>query len=300
MSHEDICSFAEPWILLPQIYALKKEGSLSEYSSHTANIGITDFIKNLPQKEIDYKNALRTFMFELYTKQCRNNEIYFLDKTPRYYLIIDEIVDLFPNAKFIFLFRNPVHVYASIVNTWGKKRFNKLFSTYDDIFDGTSKLSNAYLKYKEKSIAIKYEDFVSNPTIELKKTFNYLNINYDEKVLINFNKQKTKGSLGDPTGVKKYNVISPQGLDKWKETFNSYIRKKFALRMIRKLSSKDLETQGYSKNTIVKDIKELKNKKNILFFRDLLDYLISYIFRKFKINLFINSAFSWIKKKYIS
>ena len=32
MSHNDISSVAEPWILLPQIYSLKKEGTLSEYS----------------------------------------------------------------------------------------------------------------------------------------------------------------------------------------------------------------------------------------------------------------------------
>ena len=123
MSHSQICSIAEPWILLPQFYMLKKNGTLSDYSSLTAYKAVTDFVENLPKKHKDYKNSLRDFVLDLYQKQCQNNERYFLDKTPRYYLIIDEIIDLFPDAKFIFLFRNPVHIYASSINTWGQWTF---------------------------------------------------------------------------------------------------------------------------------------------------------------------------------
>ena len=46
MSNKDICSVAEPWILLPQIYALKGEGSLSEYSSLTSFIAMSDFVNS--------------------------------------------------------------------------------------------------------------------------------------------------------------------------------------------------------------------------------------------------------------
>ena len=211
MSHNEIASVAEPWLLLPQIYALKNQGSISEYSSFTANQGISDFIMNLPQKEVDYRNSLRDFVLELYAKQCKNNEMFFLDKTPRYYLIIDEIVELFPDAKFVFLFRNPIHVYSSIVNTWGKKRFNKLFSTYDDIILGTPKLSEAYIRNQHKSLAIKYEDLILNPDIEVKKLFDYLGLEYKKQLINEFSQQNTKGNLGDPTGVNKYSKISTDG-----------------------------------------------------------------------------------------
>ena len=169
MSSPQICSVSEPWVLLPQIYILRKEGTLSDYSSYTAHKGNMDFINNLPNKEEDYFDSLRQFMLDLYSKQCQNNEQYFLDKTPRYYLIIDEIVKLFPKAKFIFLFRNPIHVFASIINTWGKGRFRKQYANYNDIVDGTKMLSQGYSKYKGISISIKYEDFILNPLEELEE-----------------------------------------------------------------------------------------------------------------------------------
>jgi Sulfotransferase family len=300
MSHSQICSVAEPWLLLPQIYALRDKGILSEYSSLTAYRGISDFIENLPNMQEDYNESLRCFLNDLYAKQCRNGEHYFLDKTPRYYLIIDEIIELFPDAKFIFLFRNPIHIYASIVNTWGNKRFNRLFSTYDDIKLGTKLLSKGYRNHKDKSLAINYEKFVTNPTKELERIFKYLEINFDESVLREFSDQTPNGQLGDPTGVINYTSISTEGLHKWKNVFNSYVRKKFAIKLFTKLDEKDLLTQGYNKNEILAEIKTLNNKKNHFIIRDLFDYFTSFMVRKTKLNLFVNKDFYWIKNKHLS
>ena len=234
MTHEEICSVAEPWVLLPQFYALKSKGTISEYSSYTACTGITDFIENLPNKRKDYNESLRAFILELYNKQCRNNENYFLDKTPRYYLIIDDIVEVFPDAKFIFLFRNPVHVFSSLVNTWGNGRFNKLLSVYEDIYQGVSKLSLGYLKHKNKSIALKYEDIVKNPVKNIESLFEYLGLEFNRSILDQFALQDTKGSLGDPTGSVYYSQISSESLNKWEITFNSMIRKRFVSNLVNK------------------------------------------------------------------
>lgn len=300
MSHEDVCSVAEPWLLLPQIYVLKEKGTLSEYSSLTTHFAIKDFINNLPNKDQDYNASLKTFILDLYSKQCQNDERYFLDKTPRYYLIIDDIVKLFPEAKFIFLFRNPIHVYASVVTTWGNNRFNKLRSSYDDIVLGTKLLSEGYLKHKDKSIAVNYEAFVTDFEIELRKITDYLDLELNESILNNFNTQNTKGSLGDPTGVKKYTTISNKSIDAWKNVFNSSIRKKYAHWLLGEINDKDLETQGYNKNRIIEEIKGLNSKKNGLFLKDSVDYFNNFLTRKFKLNLILAKEFSWIKKKYLS
>jgi hypothetical protein len=300
MSHESICSLSEPWVLLPQAYAIRPQGSLSEYSNTTAYTGITDFIDNLPNGRKDYLNSLSQFLSELYEKQCREGEVYFLDKTPRYYLIIDEIVEIFPNAKFIFLFRSPIQIMASIVNTWGKGRFNKLLSNYYDITEGMSCLSNAYLKYKNQSHFLNYEDFVKEPKKELKKIFDYLELSFNEEILNEFSQQNTKGRLGDPTGSVIYSKISTNGLNNWKSTFNSIVRKQIALRLLNKLNTSNLEVQGYNKEKIISEIKGLDNKKNSFFLKDSFDYLTSHIVRKYNINLFMDKSFSWIRKKYMS
>lgn len=300
MSHDDVCSVAEPWLLLPQVYVLKEKGTLSEYSSLTTHFAVKDFINNLPHKEQDYNASLKTFILDLYSKQCQNDERYFLDKTPRYYLIIDDIVKLFPEAKFIFLFRNPIHAYASVVTTWGNNRFNKLRSSYDDIVLGTKLLSEGYLKHKDKSIAVNYETFVTDFETELRKITDYLDLELNHSVLNNFNAQNTKGSLGDPTGVKKYTTISNKSIDAWKNVFNSSIRKKYAHWLLNEISDEDLKTQGYDKEYIKEEIKGLNSKKNGLILKDCVDYFNNFLTRKFKLNLILAKEFSWIKKKYLS
>lgn len=300
MSNKDICSVAEPWLLLPQMYLLKEEGTIAEYSSLTGTRGINDFINNLPNKEDDYFKDLRVFISSLYSKQCKNNERYFIDKTPRYYLIIDEIVKLFPDAKFIFLFRNPIHVYASIINTWGNKRFNKFYSTYYDLTIGFKKLSAGYRKHKNSSIFVRYEDFVSNPEEELKKISNYLDILIKPEVLQEFSKQDIKGNLGDPTGVIEYSSISVDGLEKWKTTFNSVVRKKFARHILKKIDTDDCTTQGYNRNQIINEVGQLNNKQNTKTFIDLFDYFTSYLVRKKQLNIVFDKNFHWVKRRFLS
>ena len=41
-----------------------------------------------------------------------------VDKTPRYYLILPFLKQLFPNAKFVWIRRNPLDVAASFKTTW--------------------------------------------------------------------------------------------------------------------------------------------------------------------------------------
>ncbi|MFT4800477.1 MAG: hypothetical protein ACI93N_000235 [Flavobacteriaceae bacterium] len=300
MGHQEICSISEPWILLPYIYASKKEGILSEYSSLTAHTGVEDFINNLPNQKKDYIEAQRKFITELYTKQCKKEEKYFLDKTPRYYLIIDEIVELFPDAKFIFIFRNPIQIYASIIKTWGKGRFRNIISSYYDLIKGTKKLSEGYIKHKEKSYAINYEDLILNSENKLEEICNYLEIPMKQEILTQFSIQDTRGNLGDPTGVLKYKEISDEGLYSWENVFNSSIRKRFAISLLKKLDDQDLLLQNYDKTKVISQIKKLNNKKNNLFFIDIIDFTISSLIRKFKLNLFINKNFKWIRKEPLS
>lgn len=300
MSHKEIYSISEPWILLPQIYTTKEKGTLSEYSFLTAQVGVNNFIENLPNKKESYLAAQRDFLTQLYRMQCQNGEKYFLDKTPRYFLIIDEIVELFPDAKFIFLFRNPVQVYASIIKTWGKGRLRNIITTYDDLIKGTERLSKAYHKYQEISYSLSYEELILDSNEKLEEICNYLEISIQNNLLSSFSKQDTKGELGDPTGVKKYNSISQEGLTAWKNVFNSFYRKRIARSLLRKIDNKSLKIQGFDKEQIISEINQLNNKKNKSFIKDVFDYSLNCLIRKFKLNLFINKKFRWIKKEQLS
>jgi len=298
MAHEDIFSISEPWLLLPQVYSLRREGNLSEYSSFLAHKGITNFVNHLPLKQEDYDVELRNFIFNLYHKQCREGEQYFLDKTPRYYLIIDDIFRLFPDAKFIFLFRNPVNILSSMLQTWGNNGFKSFLGSYNDLVLGFEMLSEGYNKYKGLSIKVNYESFTTQSETELTRILNYLDLKFDKKIIHDFSNQNLEGELGDPTGGITYDRISKDGLKKWKLNLNTRFRKKIAYKIINKIPESSLLIQGYNKQKVLNEIKELKTTFNIK--KDLTDffyYNLSYVTRKLNLQLILYKNFKWIKSK---
>lgn len=284
MNHREITSTAEPWLLLPFYYALRKEGMLTDYNHGEGSIAFHDFVNNLPHKEADYFKSVGAFANELYDKQCANNETYFLDKTPRYYNIIPEISKSFPDAKFIFLFRNPTNIMASIIQTWSKGKLYKLKEFDKDLYYGLSALSNGYQLLNDRSYALKYEDYVVEPEKYTKEICDYLEIEYDNSMLKNFRYGEIKGVMGDPTGSKNYSEISADSLYKWKEQFYSKTRKWILSGYISNVDKEVLQVQGYSKKEIRHEIDSLPaGYKHSLV--DAIDYLRS------SLNIFCQNHF---------
>ena len=300
MSHKDIASVAEPLLMLPFTYAYKKEGVLTEYAHNVSYAALEDFIDNLPNKEDDYYKALGTFATTLYEKQCLNNEQYFLDKTPRYYYIIPEILKIFPTAKFIFLFRNPVHVMSSMIQTWSNGNLKNMYAYERDLNYGPKVLSYGYELLKDKAYAICYEEYVTNPEKYTKEICNYLELEFDETMLNSFIIQNTKGRMGDPSGVKEYKSISISSLSKWKKTFDNTFRKNMIYKYIECMDSNVLEIQGYKKEEILNEIKSF-DVKNSFAFKDRTDFLYSNLVRIIKPNIwFGETTKKWASSRFLS
>ncbi len=298
MSHKDIASVAEPWLLLPFCYAYKKTGIFSEYSHQHSFNATEDFINNLPNKEHDYYNDLSIFINSLYEKQCLKGEKYFLDKTPRYYNIIPEIHKIFPNAKFVFLFRNPVNILASMITTWTKNnRLKILHAIHNDLYYGLKALSYGYELLKEKSYSLKYEDFVSNPQKYTKEICEYLNVDYDKTMITKFRNQDTKGRSGDPTGVKSYKKITDESKKKWKTVFHTNFRKKILFNYINNIDDKTFHVQQYNKKIILNEIKRLETSGSFCV-QDIFDYTYSQLLRYLKLNIIFNKPLG--KDKFLS
>lgn len=299
--HDQISTVSEPWLLLPLEFMNKKTGTLSVYSHVTSQKAISDLISKLPNGEEDFNLLKKNFISSVYEKLCMNNEKYFLDKTPRYYLIIDEIFKLFPDAKFIFLFRNPVQIFSSIVSTWGNGRLYKMYGYESDVIDGFELLSKGYEKYKGKSIAVNYENLVNDNTTVINEITNYLGVGQMVKNNMNEGVPSLKGRMGDPTGTQEYKSVSSNSLNKWKETIRkSFIRKYYIKKCLKQINSSSLSTQGYSMSTIISDINSLKCKISFWIIKDFLDLLYSKLVLKLKLNLFSKNIYLWFKKGYIS
>ena len=273
-AHSKISSVSEPWLLLPFIYA-NKGGSISEYSHYATRDGLNDLIGKLPNGFDDYHFHLKTFFDSIYNLLTDDKSIYFLDKTPRYSRIIPEIAKLYPDAKFVFLFRNPVQVFASMLSMFGQSNLGMLGHDrfYHDLIDVPRLLSEGYQNLKDKAYAIQYEKLIEDPEIFLKNICNYLELDYEDELLQTFNNQELKGLYGDVSGLSDYkNNISHDPLEKWKKVFNSSFRKKLIMNYVKGLDETVLNQQGYNRTAMLAEISKLKTNGNYNFLKDLIQF----------------------------
>lgn len=299
MGHPDINSVAEPWLLLPFVYSIRKQGILAEYGHSLAFKGINDFISALPNQRSDYIDALREMALCLYDKQNRHSEKFFLDKTPRYHTIIKEIYETFPHAKFLFLFRQPHQIYCSIIQTWGKGRLNYQYPYAIDLIQGPTNLVEGVKLIGNQSLTFQYEDLINHPHMILKNICNYLEIDFRESMLENFSSRLPASGMGDQTGERSYQNIDDRSLNKWKETIITPFRKKKILDYVSNLNDDIFETQRYSKDSILNDILsvEVPNKVS---FRDYFDVVIDNVSRIAKPNIWLGEENrKWAPKKFL-
>jgi hypothetical protein len=243
-SHEDVATASEPWVLLPYLYTLKERGVYAEYSHKTMVVAVEDFYREMPGGKDDYLSAMRDSVLCLYNKVAKEEVKYFLDKTPRYHLVVDDVIRLFPEGRFIFLWRNPLAVVSSIMETWSKGRWN-LYEFKVDLFDGLSNLAESYKKHRRRVCAVSFEDLIINPEKECQRIFAYLGIPFDKKILSIFNEVKLKGRMGDTDGTRRYQSLSSAPLEKWKKTLANPVRKVWCRHYLDWIGPERLGLMGY-------------------------------------------------------
>lgn len=254
--HEQVDTTPEPWILLPQLYALREWGAYAEYGHASAARAILEFAGRLPRGEEDYFEELAAFVRTLYAKASNGRGGYFLDKTPRYHFVVDELFRVFPDAKFVFLWRNPLAVVASIVQTWTEGRWN-LERWHRDLFDGVANLVAGYEGQADRSLAIRYEDLVSDPDVSWPRLHEYLGIRFDPEVLTRFAAVRLQGRMGDPTGSREYETLSTEPLSKWRSVAASPVRKRWCRRYLEHIGAHRLGVMGYDLDVLLRELDEV-------------------------------------------
>jgi len=272
-AHSSINTTAEPWLLLPFIYATKKDGTLTKYSHSISFQGIIDMVNLLPKKIDDFNGLLSNFVLRLYEALSAPGSKYFLDKTPRYYLVLDELYQIFPEAKFIFLFRNPVQIYASVLSTWGNKSFKALnkYRFYMDLNEGFEILSKKYNTFNGDSFSIQYEKFVNQSSNILNDALEFLELEPDNNLVESINKLEVNGRNFDPT-MDLNRKLDNKSLGKWKNVFNSRYRKVVLKSYIDSIDEKCLAIQGYEKTTIINEILNLDSKGKFFWLKDAYEF----------------------------
>jgi len=242
-SHPDIYTCTEPWLALPFIYALKEEGSEFECNGKWMKFAINAFFEESGIDDEFYYSALNSFLTVLYHKTLSNSgKRFFLDKTPRYYEIASDLINIFPDAKFIILFRHPLAVLNSIIKTWVKKDIDILFCYSRDLLIAPTKLTNFVSAHHKNICLVKYETLVSSPKTEIKRICEYLDIEYIEEI-INY-KSNTDWFFGDKN-FKDMKVPDDKLIDSWKDQLVDKRIVNFNHYYLRELGEEMFESLGY-------------------------------------------------------
>lgn len=252
-AHSQVATVSEPWFLLPLLYGLRRDGAYTEYGHRLAVQAAEDFHANLPGGRDDYLRELGQMAVRIYCKATPGDETVFLDKTPRYSLVADDLLDMFPDGRFIVLWRNPLPVVASCMKTFvGNQWMPSVFKV--DLFHSLERLVEASARHQERIAFVRYEDLVTDTENQLRALVGYLGLAHEPDLVSRFTDVRLKGRVGDPTGVRKYNRVSTESAASWVSTMRSPVRIAWCRRYIRWIGTSRLAFMGYSADQLLQDL----------------------------------------------
>ena len=259
-AHPAVSTAAETWLLLPLLFARRRRDGFSRYGHFAGASAVGRFVNAAEDGEQRWDRCVRDLASALYAAALGPGEHVFVDKTPRYYYIVEDVMRIFPDGRFLFLWRNPLATLASIIEIWGDGVWRPA-RMRDDIELAPRMLASAARAAGAKACPVRFEDLVSQPEAELHRLLDALGVNQDDEtvrgMIDGFSGVKLTGNMGDPTGRKKYKSLSSEPLDKWKATICNGLRKRWCKRYLDRLGDDVLETMGYDPQQLHRDLAAL-------------------------------------------
>jgi len=132
---------------------------------------------------------------------AEQNKSIWLEKTPEHIYFIEDIQRLLPDAKFIHILRNSMDTIASLHDA--TRNYHEAWGPGWDLNHCINRWKEAKLishKYANnpRHILVKYEDILENKVKKLEELCHFMGIDYDGKMLVNYQEKAAKLSLNLP------------------------------------------------------------------------------------------------------
>lgn len=225
----ECATLGEPSLLLRFLGDDHAVARRSVYWEFLVSSAIRDMRAKWEGYDSAYYAGVRQLMESIYTGLAESKP-WFIDKTPRYSLIASEIIKVFPEAKFIVLWRHPLAVAASMTaerGFWYPEEFEI------DLYEGFERLHAFSTEHHGRIHELSYEALVSDPKAELQRLGDYLEWDQLEQVLDVPLEESNGGSLGDTTGVRKYSQVCDQSATAWHAAYSNWYRVHWARKYCR-------------------------------------------------------------------
>jgi hypothetical protein len=254
-----VATVAEPWICLPLATMMERDAVRAEYWHATCQLALEDLAKELPGGEAEFRELCADFVRSVYQRIAGDSgRTVFIDKTPRYYMIVPFLAEAFPEARFVFLFRNPVEVLTSILKTWRKDRFGpRLMANWVDIVRGPGDMVRGARSLGDRAMAIQYTRLVTEPEAVVREVCAYLDIPFSDEMLTRYHEVEFSGRMGDQVGVKAYGSVSTQSLSKWKSFVGNRYRKRYVQKYLRRLGPDVLSGFGLDMDAMLAEVEAI-------------------------------------------
>lgn len=247
--HPQVAAPGETWLMLPLTHSLLATGRGIDapYETEFADEAIGLFAQeHLPHGIQTIQGELgmaASRIYDLARRRARADVL--VDKTPRYYRIIDDLLHWLPDCRVIALTRNPLAVLASIITTWSPR----LYRYRADLLEAPEHLAKARHSNNPRILSIGYEDLVGSPESTLTSIQQFMGIDVVSK-LFHYGTAKRR-RYGDPVGIFNDTAAHQRSLNKWISLAGSSAANWRLLDDYRRLlGSELLEQLGYDSNEL--------------------------------------------------
>lgn len=255
-AHESIATTSEPWLLLAPFFARREHGALSIYGHRTAARALRDLFETSAGGEALFRAAVREYAMCVYEGLSAGRP-FFLDKTPRYHFIADDIVDTFAHAKYIILWRNPLAIAASLIDSFGGGRWI-LHRFHDDLYCGIERLLAVQQRLGNNVHSVQYETLTTEPRASLDSLSHYLGLSGSRLgAQGNLELRTLHGRMGDQTGTIRYNHVSGLSVNRWTATMKNPLRKSWCREYLRWLGPLRCASMGYDFDELARTVEDL-------------------------------------------
>ncbi len=192
-----------------------------QFLFHTWKLDTNLLLMNLLQLEgkISYGNMCKAVYWHYQSLFSKKEILLIGDKNPGYALYVGLLIKIFPEARFIHLTRDYRDNYLSLARVEFELPFIAL-TTYKWRYF-YERISAAALAMPERFAAIRYEDLVNHPNVEMERLCTFLNLPYEEDVLKFYLKKDDFHRLYPEEQVNKIhaslmNPLSTNKVDLWR------------------------------------------------------------------------------------
>ncbi len=181
-----------------------------------------EFLHDFDNSQTD-ENKAAWFIRILDGLAVEENKSIWLEKTPEHIYFIEDIQRLVPDAKFIHILRNGMDTIASLYEA--TRTFSNLWGGVWDLEHCIERWKDAVLishKYVNESrhMFVKYEELIDNKNLVLAGICDFIGIEYDAAMLINYKKNAANLSLNLPWHQGITRDVQSTKIHKYHENFN--------------------------------------------------------------------------------